>query len=86
KHAMRNSLIPLITVLALTIPGLVQGAIITEAVFAYSGLGRLYINAVTSLDFPLTMGFLMLVTALVVFSNLLADLLYAVADPRIRYS
>jgi peptide/nickel transport system permease protein len=64
----------------------VQGAIITEAVFAYSGLGRLYINAVTSLDFPLTMGFLMIITILVVLANMLADVLYAIADPRIRYS
>lgn len=86
KHAMRNSLIPLITVLTLALPGLVQGAIITEAVFAYAGLGRLYISAVTALDFPLTMGFLMIITVLVVLANMLADVLYAVADPRIRYS
>ena len=86
KHALRNALIPLITILALALPGLVQGAIITEAVFAYSGMGRLYLDAVTQLDFPLAMGFLMIITTLVVVSNLLADVLYAVVDPRIRYS
>lgn len=86
KHALRNALIPLITILALALPGLVQGAIITEAVFAYAGMGRLYLDAVTRLDFPLAMGFLMIITTLVVMSNLLADVLYAVVDPRIRYS
>jgi peptide/nickel transport system permease protein len=86
KHALRNALIPLITILALALPGLVQGAIITEAVFAYAGMGRLYIDAVQRLDFPLAMAFLMIITTLVIASNILADVLYAVADPRIRYS
>lgn len=86
KHALRNALIPLITILALVLPGLVQGAIITEAVFGYAGMGRLYIDAVQRLDFPLAMAFLMVITALVILSNMLADVLYAVADPRIRYS
>jgi peptide/nickel transport system permease protein len=86
KHALRNALIPLITILALALPGLVQGAIITEAVFAYAGMGRLYIDAVIRLDFPLAMGFLMIITLLVILSNMLADVLYAVVDPRIRFS
>jgi len=86
KHALRNALIPLITILALSLPDLVQGAIITESVFGYSGMGRLYIESVTRLDFPLAMGFLLIVTALVILSNILADVLYAVADPRIRFS
>jgi peptide/nickel transport system permease protein len=86
KHALRNALIPVITLVALTLPGLVQGAIITEAVFAYAGLGRLYLDAVTLLDYPLAMAFLMLTTFLVVVSNLLADVLYALADPRIAYN
>jgi peptide/nickel transport system permease protein len=86
KHALRNALIPIITLLALTLPGLVQGAIITEAVFAYAGMGRLYLDAVSRLDFPVAMAFLMLITVLVIASNLLADILYSVVDPRIRYS
>jgi peptide/nickel transport system permease protein len=86
KHALRNALIPLITILALALPGLVQGALITEAVFAYAGMGRLYLDAVTRLDFPLAMAFLMIITVLVIISNMLADILYAVVDPRIRYS
>jgi peptide/nickel transport system permease protein len=85
KHALRNALIPVITLLALTLPGLIQGAIITEAVFAYAGLGQLYLRAVTSLDYPLAMAFLMLTTFLVIISNLVADVLYAVVDPRIAY-
>ena len=84
KHALRNALIPLITILTLALPGLVQGAIITEAVFAYGGMGRLYFDAVTKLDYTLVMGFLMIITALFVLSNILADALYAVVDPRIR--
>jgi peptide/nickel transport system permease protein len=86
KHALRNALIPLITILALTLPGLVQGALITEQVFNYAGMGRLYIQAVISLDFPLAMAFLMVITVLTILSNMLADVLYAVVDPRIRYS
>jgi len=86
KHALRNALIPLITILALTLPILVQGALITEQVFNYAGMGQLYIQAVTRLDFPLAMAFLMVITFLTVISNILADVMYAVVDPRIRYS
>jgi peptide/nickel transport system permease protein len=86
RHALRNSLVPIITIFGLALPGLVQGAIITEAVFAYAGMGRLFLDAVTQLDIPLAMAFLMIVTMLVVASNMLADMLYAVVDPRIRYS
>lgn len=86
KHALRNALIPLITILALGLPGLVSGAIITEAVFAYAGMGQLFIRAITAFDIPLAMGFLIISTVLIVLSNILADVLYAVADPRIHYS
>jgi len=86
KHALRNALIPLITVVTLAIPGLFTGAIITETIFSYPGMGSLYINAVGAYDWPLVMGILLIATALTVGANLLADVLYAVADPRIRYS
>jgi peptide/nickel transport system permease protein len=85
KHALRNALIPLITIVGLTLPGLFGGAVITETVFAYPGMGRLYLSAL-NYDWSLVMGILVISTLLVVVSNMLADVLYAVADPRIRYS
>jgi len=85
KHALRNALIPLITIVGLTLPGLFGGAIITETVFNYPGMGRLYFSAL-NYDWPLVMGILVISTVLVVVSNILSDVLYAVADPRIRYS
>ena len=85
KHALRNALIPLITIVGLTLPGLFGGAIITETVFNYPGMGRLYLSAL-NYDWSLVMGILIISTVLVVVSNMLADVLYAVADPRIRYS
>lgn len=86
KHALRNALIPVITILTLTLPALFGGAIITETVFNYFGMGRLYFQAVSGLDIPLVMGFLLINIVLIVGANIAADLLYAVADPRIRYS
>jgi peptide/nickel transport system permease protein len=86
KHALRNALIPVITILTLTIPTLFSGAIITETIFNYFGMGRLYFQAVTGLDIPLVMGFLLIDVVLIVGANILADVLYAFADPRIRYS
>lgn len=86
KHALRNALIPVITILTLTLPALFGGAIITETVFNYFGMGRLYFQAVSGLDIPLVMGFLLINVVLIIGANIAADLLYAVADPRIRYS
>ena len=86
KHALRNALIPVITIITLSIPGLFGGAIITETVFNYFGMGKLYFEAVNVLDIPLVMGFLLINVALIISANILADILYAVADPRIRYS
>jgi peptide/nickel transport system permease protein len=85
RHALRNALIPLITVVALAIPSLFGGAIITETIFAWPGMGRLYYDAVLATDWPVAMGLLIITAALVVMSNLVADILYAVVDPRIRY-
>jgi len=79
-------LIPLITVVTLAVPGLFGGAIITESIFSYPGMGSLFYNALGAYDWPIVMAFLLIATVLIVIANILADVLYAVADPRIRYS
>ncbi len=86
KHGLRNALIPLITLLALTIPALFGGAIITETIFSWPGMGRQLIDAITGVDWPVVQGILIISSFLLVFSNLLSDVLYAVVDPRIKYS
>jgi peptide/nickel transport system permease protein len=86
KHGLRNALIPLITILALTIPGLIGGAIITETIFSWPGMGLMTINAIAGSDWPVVQGLLVIQAFLVVFSNLLGDVMYAVVDPRIQYS
>jgi peptide/nickel transport system permease protein len=85
KHGLKNALIPVVTVVALSLPGLLAGAIITETIFAWPGMGRLFINALNQSDLALLMGYLLLVAFLVVFSNLLADVTYAWLDPRVKY-
>lgn len=84
RHAFRNALIPLITVLGISLPELLSGAVITETIFQWPGMGMLAVRAVNARDYPVILGTIMVTAALVLFSNLLADLLYAVADPRIR--
>lgn len=84
KHAARNALIPLITILVYSIPGVFGGAIITESIFNYKGLGYLYLQALNSRDWPIVTAFLLINAILIVIANLLADILYTVADPRIR--
>lgn len=85
KHGLRNALIPLITILALTLPGLFGGAIITETIFSWPGMGRMQIDAIANVDWPVVQGLLVIEAFLVVFSNLFADILYAIVDPRIQY-
>ena len=84
KHAMRNALIPLITVLVFTIPGVFNGAIITETIFNYKGIGWLYLQALGNRDWPIVTAFLLINAFLIIVANMLADILYTVADPRIR--
>ena len=84
-HAMRNALIPLVTVVMLDIPAIFSGAVVTETVFAWPGMGSFFNDALTKQDFPLLMGILMINAILVILSNLIADILYAVLDPRIKY-
>jgi peptide/nickel transport system permease protein len=85
KHGLKNALIPVVTIIALSLPSLLAGAIITETIFAWPGMGRLFINALNQSDLALLMGYLLLVAFLVVFSNLFADVVYAWLDPRVKY-
>jgi len=85
KHALRNSLLPIITLLGLSIPGLISGSVIIESVFAIPGMGRLFFESVMSRDYPVIMGILTIGAILTMLGNLLADICYAAADPRIRY-
>jgi peptide/nickel transport system permease protein len=84
KHALRNSIRPLITSIGLLLPALIGGAVIVENIFAYPGLGRLGYQAVLERDYPTLVALNFIVAALVLLGNLLADLLYAVVDPRVR--
>jgi peptide/nickel transport system permease protein len=84
-HALRNALIPIITLLGLTLPAIVSGALITESVFNYPGMGLAFFNAAINNDFPLLIGTVVVAAMATVVGSLLADILYAVLDPRIRY-
>ncbi|NNG19545.1 ABC transporter permease [Naumannella sp. ID2617S] len=84
RHAVHNALIPIITVVALQLPTMFGGAVIVEQIFAWPGLGRLAVDSIQGRDYPMLMGFVMFIAILVVLANLLADVLYAVVDPRIR--
>ena len=86
KHALRNALLPVITNVAYQLPGLFSGAVVTEAIFSWPGMGQLFFEALTQFDYPLLMGILFVAAILVLFFNLLADLAYAIADPRISYA
>ena len=84
RHALKNALIPVITVIAFRLPYLIGGAVIIETVFQWPGLGLLMLNAATQKDYPMVMGLALIVTAVVVVSSLIADLAYSLVDPRIR--
>ena len=83
-HALRNALLPLITIVGLSIPGLIGGSVIAETIFAIPGMGKLFYDAVLMRDFPVIMGILTIGSALTLIGNLLADVAYAWADPRVR--
>lgn len=85
KHALRNALIPLVTLLALDMPYIFSGAIFVEILFSWPGMGRLYYQAALQRDYPILLAILIIGAAFIIISNLLADLLYASLDPRIRY-
>ncbi len=83
-HALRNALLPLITIVGLAIPGLIGGSVISETIFAIDGMGKLFFDSVTSRDYPVIMGILTIGSALTLLGNLIADVAYAWADPRVR--
>ncbi len=85
KHALRNALLPVITILGLSVPGLIGGSVIFETIFAIPGMGKLFYDGVMMRDYPLIMGILVMGAVLTLIGNLLADISYALADPRIRH-
>lgn len=85
RHALRNALIPVLTIVGLQFGGLLAGAVIVESVFSRPGLGRLAVSAILSRDFPMAQGIVLVVAVTYVFVNLGVDLLYGLVDPRIRY-
>jgi len=84
KHAMRNALLPIITVISMQIPMLIGGAVVVEQVFSWPGLGLLTMTAIMNRDYPVIMGVSLLSALIVLLGNLLADILYAVVDPTIQ--
>jgi len=86
RHAVKNALIPVVSIMALDLAGLFSGAVIAETIFAWPGIGRLFVQAMFSRDYPLLMGILMMSSFLVVFFNLIADVVYGWLDPRISYT
>ena len=85
RHGLKNALIPVVTIIALSLPDLFSGAVVTETIFAWPGMGRLFFSALGQFDFSLLMGYLVIVSFLVVFFNLVADVAYAYLDPRVKY-
>jgi peptide/nickel transport system permease protein len=86
KHALRNALLPIVTILGLSLPGLIGGSVIVEWIFAIPGMGQLMVQAAFERDYPVLMGNLVIVSSLTLFANLMADLAYSLVDPRIRVS
>lgn len=86
KHALRNALIPLVTIITFELPAIFSGVVITESVFAYPGTGRLLVDSLAANDYPIVQGFLVFIALLTIVSTLLADVLYTIVDPRIRFS
>jgi peptide/nickel transport system permease protein len=86
RHMLRNALIPVVTIIGHTLPVLLAGAVIVETMFQWPGTGLLYITAITQRDSPVIVGLTLVIAAMVLVSNLLTDIVYAMVDPRIRYS
>jgi peptide/nickel transport system permease protein len=86
KHALRNALITIVTVLGLEIPILFAGAVVTETIFSWPGIGQLTMNSILGRDYPTVMGLNILTAVIVLVSNLLTDIVYAFVDPRIKYN
>jgi ABC-type dipeptide/oligopeptide/nickel transport system permease component len=85
RHAFRNALLPVITIVGLQFGFLLSGAVVTETIFSLPGMGRLLVNAILSRDFPIVQGAVLFLAVTFVLTNLLVDVVYAVVDPRVRY-
>jgi peptide/nickel transport system permease protein len=85
KHALRNALTPIVTIMGLDLPGFFAGAVVTETIFAWPGMGRLFITSVGNRDYQVLMGIVIITAVLVLLGNFLADILYTVLDPRVKY-
>jgi peptide/nickel transport system permease protein len=85
KHALKNALLPIVTILGLSLPGLISGGFIFETIFAWPGMGRLGYESAMSFDYPVIMGIATIGSILTLIGNILADITYAIIDPRIRY-
>lgn len=86
KHALRNALLPIVTIIGLSVPGLIGGSVIFESIYAIPGMGKLFYDSVMARDYPVIMGVLFIGAVLTLIGNLIADVMYAYADPRIRMS
>ncbi len=86
RHALKNALLPLVTIIALELPTLFGGAVFTETIFSWPGMGRLFITSAALFDYPVLMAILIINAALIILFNLIADVVYAMVDPRIRYA
>ena len=84
KHALKNAALPFVTLIGLDLPALLGGAVVTESVFSWRGMGRLFINSATNSDFPVVMGILMMITIAVILVQLIVDVVYTFLDPRIK--
>jgi len=85
KHALKNAILPIITILGLSVSGLIGGSVIVESIFGIPGMGRLFFESVMGRDYPVIMAVLIIGALLTLLGNLLADISYSLADPRIRY-
>jgi len=86
RHAFRNTLIPFVTLIGLTLPGLLSGFVILESVFTWQGMGLLFLDSITNRDYPTIMGLTLMFSVLTLAGQLIADILYAFVDPRVTYS
>ena len=85
SHALRNALLPVVTIIGANISTLVGGAVFLESIFSWPGMGRLYLDGIEGRDYPLIMGITLVLATVILLANLLTDVVYAVVDPRIRY-
>jgi peptide/nickel transport system permease protein len=85
KHALRNAILPLVTLIALDLPSLFAGALFIETIFSWPGMGRLFWDAARGRDYPVLLAVVMIDAVIIIFCNILADVFYGVLDPRVKY-